>query len=319
MDFWKVIPDDLKIFHDCYSCIIILEFIPKILINENSVGIFIILRSNNLNSSMEDKVVIITGASSGIGLALAQDFAKRNSKLVLAARSYDKLLGIKEDLNSINRNVLIVKTDVSKEADCENLVKNTIEEYGKIDILINNAGISMRALFEETELSVIKQLMDINFWGTVYCSKFALPYVLKSQGSIVGVSSIAGYKGLPGRTGYSSSKFAMHGFLEVLRIENMKKGLHVLIACPGFTASNIRNTALAADGSQQGESPRDEGEMMTAEEVANHIIKAISKRKDRLVLTRQGKLTVVLNKFFPKFMDKMVYNHMAKEPDSPFK
>jgi len=268
---------------------------------------------------MEDKVVIITGASSGIGLALAQNFSRRNAKVVLAARSYDKLLSIKDELVAFNKNILIVETDVSKELDCKNLIDKTIEEYGEIDILINNAGISMRALFEDTELSVIKKLMDINFWGTVYCSKFALPYVLKAKGSVVGVSSIAGYKGLPGRTGYSSSKFAMHGFLEVIRIENMKKGLHVLTACPGFTASNIRNTALAADGSQQGESPRDEEKMMTAEEVASHIVKAIEKKKDRLVLTRQGKLTVLLNKFFPKFLDKMVYNHMAKEEDSPFK
>ena len=174
---------------------------------------------------------------------------------------------------------LVVKTDVSIESDCKNLVEQTIQKFGKIDILINNAGISMRALFEETELSVIKKLMDINFWGTVYCTKFALPYLLKSKGSVVGVSSIAGYKGLPGRTGYSSSKFAMHGFLEVLRIENMKKDLHVLTACPGFTASNIRNTALAADGSQQGESPRDEDKMMSAEEVAEKIIQAIEKKK----------------------------------------
>jgi short-subunit dehydrogenase len=268
---------------------------------------------------MEDKVVIITGASSGIGLALAKNFAKRNAKVVLAARSYNKLIGIEEELKTFNKNILIIETDVSKESDCKNLIDNTIEKYDKIDILINNAGISMRALFESTELSVIKQLMDINFWGTVYCSKYALPYLLKSKGSIVGVSSIAGYKGLPGRTGYSASKFAMHGFLEVLRIENMKKGIHVLIACPGFTASNIRNTALAADGSQQGESPRDETKMMAAEEVAERIIQAIEKKKDRLVLTREGKLIVLFNKFFPKFMDKMVYNHMAKEPDSPFK
>ena len=135
----------------------------------------------------------------------------------------------------------------------------------------------------------------------------------------MGVSSIAGYKGLPGRTGYSSSKFAMHGFLETLRIENMKKGLHVLIACPGFTASNIRNTALNEKGEMQGESPRDEGKMMSAEEVARHIARAISKRKDRLTLTRQGKLTVLLNKLFPKFLDKQVYKHMAREPDSPLK
>jgi short-subunit dehydrogenase len=111
----------------------------------------------------------------------------------------------------------------------------------------------------------------------------------------------------------------MNGFMETLRIENLKNGLHVLMAFPGFTASNIRNTALAADGSMQGESPRDEGEMMAAEEVAAHIYKAVKKRKNKLVLTTQGKLTVLLNKFFPDWMDKMVYNHMAKEPDSPLK
>ena len=268
---------------------------------------------------MKNKVVIITGASSGIGKALAEIFAKRKAKIVLAARSIDKLENIGAALKDEATDILTVKTDVSKEDDCKNLIAKTIEKFGKIDILINNAGISMRALFTDTDLSVIRKLMDINFWGTVYCSKFALPYLLKSKGSLIGVSSIAGYKGLPGRTGYSSSKFAMQGFLEVVRIENMKKGLHVLTACPGFTTSNIRNTALAADGTQQKESPRDESKMMTSEEVAERIIMAIEKRKDRLTLTTQGKMTVLLNKFFPKFMDKMVYNHMAKEADSPFK
>ncbi|MEZ5196101.1 MAG: SDR family oxidoreductase [Bacteroidales bacterium] len=267
---------------------------------------------------MKDSVVIITGASSGIGDALAIRYSNNGSKVVLAARNFEKLKVLKHSLKD-PEDVLIIKTDVSKEEDCKNLIEQTILKFGTIDILINNAGISMRALFQDTEIGVIKQLMDINFWGTVYCTKYALPFLLKSQGSIVGVSSIAGYKGLPGRTGYSASKFAMQGFLEVLRIENMKKGLHVLIACPGFTASNIRNTALAADGSPQGESPRDEGKMMTADEVAKKIIQAVDKRKDRLTLTTQGKMTVLLNKFFPKLMDKMVYNHMAKEPDSPFK
>ena len=177
----------------------------------------------------------------------------------------------------------------------------------------------MRALFAEVGLDVIRKLMDINFWGTVYCSKYALPYLLKSEGSLVGVSSIAGYKGLPGRSGYSASKFAMQGFLEVVRIENMKKNLHVLIACPGFTSSNIRNMALSKDGTAQGETPLDESRLMSSEKVSQHIIQAIEKRKDRLILTTQGKMTVLLNKFFPKFMDKMVYSHMAKEPNSPFK
>ncbi|MBW6461018.1 MAG: SDR family oxidoreductase [Bacteroidales bacterium] len=268
---------------------------------------------------MKNKVVIITGASSGIGKALAREMASRGAKVVLAARSANVLMELEEELKRHNPDVVAVPADVSNEQDCRRLVDETAERFGRIDILINNAGISMRALFENTDLNVIRSLMDVNFWGTVYCTKYALPYLLESKGSVVGVSSIAGFKGLPGRTGYSASKFAMQGFLETLRIENMKKGLHVLIACPGFTASNIRNTALAADGSQQGESPREEDKMMQPEQVAVKIADAIEKRRKLLVMTTQGKLTVLLNKFFPFMMDKIVYKHMAKEPDSPFK
>lgn len=268
---------------------------------------------------MKNKSIIITGASSGIGRALAYEMASRGANLTLGARSREKLETIAGELKKNGTGVIVVPTDVSVENDCKNLILSAREKYGKIDVLINNAGLSMRALFETTELQVIRKLMDVNFWGTVYCTKYALPYLLESRGSVVGISSIAGYKGLPGRTGYSASKFAMHGFLETLRIENLKKGLHVLIACPGFTASNIRNTALNESGDQQGESPRDEAKMMTAEEVAKHITHAIKRRKNTLILTSQGKMTVLLNKFFPKLMDRMVYDHMAKEPDSPFK
>ncbi len=268
---------------------------------------------------MKDKVVIITGASSGIGKALAFEMSARGAIVVIAARSEDKLAEIEEALKIAGTRVLAVKTDVSLEADCRKLIDAAMEKFGRIDVLINNAGISMRALFEHVDLQVMRRLMDVNFWGTVCCTRFALPYLLKSKGSVVGVSSIAGYKGLPGRTGYSASKFAIQGFLETLRIENRRKGLHVLIACPGFTASNIRNTALAADGSFQGESPRDEESMMKAEEVAVRISNAIEKHKKILVMTTQGKMTVILNKLFPFIMDRVVYNHMAKEPDSPFK
>ncbi|PKP34068.1 MAG: short chain dehydrogenase [Bacteroidetes bacterium HGW-Bacteroidetes-17] len=268
---------------------------------------------------MIKKVIVITGASSGIGKALTKRFAEPGTALVVGARSIDKLDELVRELSGNFKDILPVMTDVSKEEDCKNLIQKAVDKYGRIDVLINNAGISMRALFENLDLNVIRKLMDVNFWGTVYCSKYALPHLLASKGSLVGVSSIAGYKGLPGRTGYSASKFAIHGFLETVRIENLKKGLHVLIACPGFTASNIRTTALGSDGSQQGESPRDEAEMMSAEEVANRIYKAIGKRKNSLVLTSQGKMTVLINKFFPKYLDKMVYNHMAKEPNSPFK
>ncbi len=268
---------------------------------------------------MKDKVIIITGASSGIGKALAFECGKRGGKLVLCARNEEKLNEAGEELKKNNVDFILVKTDVSKEYDCRTLIEKTIRQYGRIDILINNAGISMRALFEEVDLKVLHRLMDTNFWGTVYCSKYALPHLLKSKGSLVGISSIAGYKGLPGRTGYTASKAAMQGLLDVIRMENLKKGLHVLVACPGFTASNIRNVALSKDGTSQGETPLDEGKLMTAEQVATKIADAIEKRKRTLILTTQGRLTVLINKFIPSLMDKVVYNHMAKEPDSPFK
>ncbi|MEI6821940.1 MAG: SDR family oxidoreductase [Bacteroidota bacterium] len=268
---------------------------------------------------MKNKVVIVTGASSGIGKALVMELMSMNAKVVMASRNKAMLDEIISNVTINHEYILAIETDVTNEEDCKRLIEATINKYGKIDVLINNAGISMRALFDEVSIDVIKKVMDVNFWGTVYCTKYALPHILKSKGSVVGVSSIAGYKGLPGRTGYSASKFAMQGFLEVLRIENIKKGLHVLIACPGFTASNIRKVALSKDGSQQGETPLDESKLMSAEEVSKKIVNAIIKRKNSVIMTSQGKMTVLLNKFFPKLVDKLVYNHMAKEPDSPFK
>lgn len=268
---------------------------------------------------MNNKVVIITGASSGIGEACAKEFAKNNNKVVLAARSIDKLKAVQTNIEKLGVEVLSVQCDVSKEEDCEKLINETVKKFGNIDVLVNNAGISMRAIFNEVDLSVIKQVMDINFWGTVFCTKYALPYILKSRGSVVGVSSIAGYVGLPARTGYSASKYAMQGFLDALRTENLQNGLHVMVACPGFTASNIRNTALSKDGSQQGESPRNEQKMMTAEEVASYIFNGVKSRKRTLVLTTEGKLAVFLGKLFPKFIEKQVFNKMKKEPDSPIK
>jgi short-subunit dehydrogenase len=267
---------------------------------------------------MKNKVVVITGASSGIGKACAEYFACKGSKVVLAARNLEKLRVVAQELKDKNYDAHYVQADVSIESDCQTLIQESISRYQKIDVLINNAGISMRAILNDMNVDVIKKVMGINFYGMVYCTKHALPYLLQTQGSVVGVSSIAGYKGLPARTGYSASKFAMHGFLEALRIENLKNNLHVLIACPGFTASNIRNVALDKNGTHQAESPREEQKMMTADEVAHHIYYSVLKRQNSLVLSLNGKLTVFLNKLFPKLVDKLVFNHFKKEPNSPF-
>lgn len=268
---------------------------------------------------MKNKVIIITGASSGIGKALAFAFGQEGANIVITGRKKEPLFEVSDELTKRGINNLAIISDVSIEADNIEMVNKTIEKFGKIDVLINNAGISMRSMFEDCEIDVIKKVMDINFYGTVYATKYALPYIKETKGSIVGISSIAGYRGLPVRTGYSASKFAMNGFLEALRTELLHTGVHVLTACPGFTASNIRVASLGSDGSSKGDSMRDEGKMMSSEEVAHHILKSVKNRDRDMVLTLQGKMVVFLNKWLPKLTDKLTYNTLAKEKDSPLK
>lgn len=268
---------------------------------------------------MESKVVIITGGSSGIGKALANEFGSNGFSIVITGRNIAELDKAVAELKAKGISVLGFQADVSREEDNKQMAEAALNTFGRIDILINNAGISMRALFEEVDLTVVKKVMDINFYGVLYATKYCLPEIKKNKGSIVGISSIAGYRGLPGRTGYSASKFALNGFLEVLRTELLKTGVHVLTASPGFTSSSIRKRSLTSDGSSQGESPRDEGKMMSAEECARHIFKAVMKRKRSLILTTQGKLAVFLNKWMPSLADKMVYNVMAREANSPIR
>ena len=263
------------------------------------------------------KVAIITGGSSGIGKALVGKYASEGYAVVFTGRHQKRLAEVSEALN--NKPHLALALDSSSQEDNQTLIQKTIEKYGRVDVLICNAGISMRALFEDMDLDVFKRVMDINFYGALYAVKFALPHLLASKGSIIGISSISGWRSVPARSAYSSSKFAMQGFFESLRTEVMKRGVHILVVCPGFTSSNIRKTALAADGSVQGESPRDESKMMTSEEVAHSTFIAAKARKRDLILTQQGKLAVFLNKFMPAYMDKLVYNIMSKEPDNPLK
>ena len=267
----------------------------------------------------KDKVIIVTGASSGIGLASARLFGALGARVVMAARSLSKMEELAPGVSADSGKVLCVKADVSIEEDCRALVAATVERFGRIDILVNNAGLSMRAMFKDLDLKVIHSLMDVNFWGTVYCTKYALPYLLESKGSVVGIISIAGFSALPARTGYSSSKYAIRGFLDTLRIEHLKDGLNVLVFAPGYTSSNVRNAALTADGSAQGSTPLEEGKLMSAEKVAWHLAKALSRRRSQVVLTTLGKATVLMQKFFPRLLDRLTYSYIARESGSPFK
>jgi len=243
----------------------------------------------------ENKVIVITGASSGIGAALGKIALEQGAKIAVCARDLRKL----QTAFPPGDNILTFQADVSREEDCRNFIETVVQKWGRVDVLINNAGISMRALFEDADLNVLRELMDINFWGAVYCTKFALASIRENRGVILGVSSVAGYRGLPGRTGYSASKFALQGFLESLRTELLHTGVHVMWVSPGFTSSNIRNVAKGADGKAQKETPLEENKLMSAEVCAKKILDAVARRKRTLVMTTQGKLAVTLAKFFP--------------------
>ena len=266
-------------------------------------------------SHFQGKNIVITGGSDGIGRALVQQFLGLGAKVATCGRNREKLKALESECAS--EHLMIFTADVSKKEDCDAFIQAAIQQLGGIDVLINNAGISMRSMFETVDLTVLKQVMDINFWGTVYATHAALPHIKAVKGGIIGISSIAGYRGLPVRTGYSASKFAMNGFLEALRTELLETGVHVLIACPGFTASNIRAASLNSEGRITGETMRDEGKMMSAEEVATRIAAAYEAKKKTLVLTLQGKLTVFLNKWLNGFTDRLVYNTLKKVKDSP--
>lgn len=254
-------------------------------------------------SVWKDKVVIVTGGSDGIGKALVELFLDQGAKVATCARNNDKLYQLQ--LGHPDKPLMIYTADISKEGECKSFVDAVVRDFNKIDVLVNNAGISMRSLFSDVSLDAMRKVMDVNFWGTVYCTKFALPYIKNAKGTVAAVSSIAGYRGLPGRSGYSASKFALNGWMESLRTEMLGTGVNVLWVSPGFTATNIRQAALNSEGKPQGESPIDEATLMSSIECASRIMLAIEKKKRSVVMTSLGIQAVLLNKIFPSLADRL--------------
>ncbi|HPF92315.1 MAG TPA: SDR family oxidoreductase [Tenuifilaceae bacterium] len=267
---------------------------------------------------LKGKIAVVTGASSGIGRAIAIELARSGVKVVLASRDEQRLNNAHNKIREIGGESAVVKTDVADELQCKELIRQTISQFGGLDILINNAGISMRANFLDVDLKVLKRLVDTNFWGSVYCTKYALPYIVEHKGSIVAISSVSGVTPLPGRTGYVASKHALDGFMGTIRVENLHTGIHVMVVHPGFTTSNIRNVALNKLGLPQAETPLDESKLMPAEEVARRVVHGIVKRKHTINLTLQGKFAIWLYRHAPKTAERLIFNSMKKEVGAPF-
>ena len=270
-------------------------------------------------AELANKVVLITGGSSGIGRALGFSFGRRGARIAFSGQNKERI----SETNALYKQAGITHkafvSDASSEEQCKQLVDEVVSTFGQLDVLIANAGIGTYAFFEDIRMDTFRKVMEINFFGAVYATKYALPYLLKKGGSVIAISSINGYRSTPARSAYTSSKFAMQGFFENLRIEQAHKGLHVLVACPGFTTSNIRKRALTADGSEHGESPRDEKKMMSAESVAEATYRAYRRKKRDLILSSGGRFIVWLTKRLPGLADRIILAYMARREGNTLK
>jgi short-subunit dehydrogenase len=255
---------------------------------------------------VKDKVVAITGASKGIGAELARQLAAKGARLVLAARNEAELDAVAKACRALGAAVVNVKADVSLERDCQAIVAGAVLAFGRLDVLVNNAGISMWAKFEDIEdLSILERIMKVNYMGAVYCTRHALPHLRQSRGLLVGVASLAGKVGVPTRTGYSASKHAMTGFFDSLRIELQGSGVDVTMIHPGFVATGIRENAAGPDGRPIQVSPVKEGEVMSVEACAARIVAAIERREREVVMTARGKIGLWLKLVAPGLIDRI--------------
>jgi short-subunit dehydrogenase len=259
---------------------------------------------------MKDKVFVITGASSGIGAELAHQVGRQGAKLVLAARDEARLNEIAKQYTD----ALVVPTDVTSEQQCQNLIEQAIAKFGRIDVLVNNAGISMSAVFDQiTDLAPFRQIMEINYYGSVYCTHYALPHLKQSKGLIVAVSSLTGKTGVPTRTAYSASKHAVQGFFDSLRIELTGTGVDVLVVSPGFIQTEMRIRALGIDGKPLGTSHLNEADVMPVDECVRQMVAAIEKRqRDLIVGSLRVKIGMLLKPFFPQLVDNITRKGVAE-------
>lgn len=253
-----------------------------------------------------DNVTIITGASAGIGLAVARQLAEQGASLVLAARNPSLLAEAAESCRSLGARVLAIPTDVSDKEQCRGLIDAAVAEFGRIDTLINNAGISMHARFDELhDIEAVERITAINYFGSVYCTWFALPHLKKTRGRLVAISSLTGKHGVPTRTLYAGTKHAMAGFFDSLRIELKSEGVSVTVIYPGFVDTGVAERALGRDGKPLGTRPVVKNAIMSVEECARQTVAAAAERKREVIMTRRARVGMILKALWPEAVDRI--------------
>ncbi len=264
-------------------------------------------------SYFQNRVVIVTGGASGIGLATCREFAKQGARIAMLDQDQDSLENCHKTFADNGYDILAMKCDVTNEIACQESINQVLNRFGQIDILFNNAGITQRGLFENTEINVFKKVMDVNFFGSLYCTKAALPSLIKSKGMIIVNESIAGVAPLLGRTGYSASKHALHGMFTSLRCELHRKSVHVMIVCPGFIKTNLQTRALGSNGKIASHEQTTVGKSDTPENVAKQIADGIVKKKSMLVFTFVGKIAYLVSRFFPLLYERIMTRQFKDE------
>jgi len=267
--------------------------------------------------TFRNKIVVVTGAASGIGLAICKRFSEAGAKLGLLDMDALGLKAIEEEFTGPGRDCLCVRCDVSKKDESTAAVQQIIDRFGGIDVLVNNAGITQRGPFVDTEIAVFERVMAVNFFGSLYCTKAAIRSLIQRKGLIIVTESVAGLTPLLGRTGYSASKHALHGLFTSLRTEIRKTGAHVMIVCPGFVETNLQTRALGCNGSVTTHPQSRVGGQDTPENVAEAVYQGALKRKHLLVLTPMGKISYWLSRISPFFYERMMARKLRSELQNP--
>ena len=262
-------------------------------------------------SCLKNRVVIVTGGASGIGLATCWELAHHGARIAMLDMDKNSLGNCQKAFLDKGHDILVLECDVTDEDTCQDAVDQVLNKFGQIDVLFNNAGITQRGLFEDTDVNVFKKVMDVNFFGSLYCAKAALPSLIKSKGMIIVNESIAGVAPLLGRTGYSASKHALHGMFTSLRCELRHKGVHVMIVCPGFIKTNLQTRALGSDGEIASHEQTTVGKFDTPENVAKQIGRV--KKNPMLVLTFMGKIAYLVSRFFPLLYERIMTRQFKDE------
>lgn len=264
-------------------------------------------------TTLSGSTIVVTGASQGIGKALCLALAPLGPRLVLAARDQAALTAVETTCRQLGAETLVVATDVTRPADCERLVAAAVQRFGALDVLVNNAGASMWARFDEVQdLSVYETLMRVNYLSCVYLTHAALPHLRRSRGRIVAVASLAGLTGVPTRSGYAASKHAVFGFFDSLRIELADAGVSVTIVAPDFVVSEIHRRSIGPDGRPLGGSPMQESKIMTAEECARQIVAAMVSRRRLAILSWRGRIGRFVRLVAPGLIDRVAARAVAK-------